>query len=195
MPSRKSKLIRILKESFGGNAQTSIIACISPAENDSQETLKTLKWASKVRLIENKPVVNYFNKTMVTLLRQEIFDLQNENLAYRKCLKIENCIQTDCTLNQSQKLDKAVSTQEDQAPILLDLEKRNIQLENELQATIKALRDKDDNFYSVQSERDFYKINYEAAMDLLSECGIEFTPPEIKETSKKPERFQSSNCK
>ena len=58
VPYRDSKLTRILQDSLGGNSRTSMIACCSPAETNYEETLNTLKYASRARNIKNKPVVN-----------------------------------------------------------------------------------------------------------------------------------------
>lgn len=58
VPYRDSKLTRILQDSLGGNSRTSMIACCSPAEFNFEETLNTLKYASRARNIKNKPVVN-----------------------------------------------------------------------------------------------------------------------------------------
>ena len=58
VPYRDSKLTRILQDSLGGNAKTYMIACISPAEINFEETLNTLKYASRARHIKNKPVIN-----------------------------------------------------------------------------------------------------------------------------------------
>lgn len=58
VPYRDSKLTRILQDSLGGNSRTSMIACISPAEINFEETLNSLKYASRARNIKNKPIVN-----------------------------------------------------------------------------------------------------------------------------------------
>ena len=58
VPYRDSKLTRILQDSLGGNSRTSMIACVSPAESNFDETLNTLKYASRARKIKNKPKVN-----------------------------------------------------------------------------------------------------------------------------------------
>ena len=54
VPYRDSKLTRILKESLGGNTQTIMIACVSPASTALEETLNTLKYAERARNIKNK---------------------------------------------------------------------------------------------------------------------------------------------
>ena len=58
IPYRDSKLTRILKESLGGNTQTVMIACISPAHTSIEETLNTLRYAERARNIKNKVVQN-----------------------------------------------------------------------------------------------------------------------------------------
>jgi DNA polymerase III epsilon subunit-like protein len=58
VPYRDSKLTRILQDSLGGNSRTSMIACVSPAEFNFEETLNTLKYASRARNIKNAPKVN-----------------------------------------------------------------------------------------------------------------------------------------
>jgi len=35
-----------------------MIACVSPADSNLEETLSTMKYASRARNIKNKPIVN-----------------------------------------------------------------------------------------------------------------------------------------
>lgn len=58
VPYRDSKLTRILQDSLGGNSRTSMIACVSPAESNFDETLNSLNYASRARKIKNKPKIN-----------------------------------------------------------------------------------------------------------------------------------------
>lgn len=61
IPYRDSKLTRILQPSLGGNANTAIICTITPASNYCDETVSTLKFASRAKNIRNKPEVNEVN--------------------------------------------------------------------------------------------------------------------------------------
>ncbi|RIA99187.1 P-loop containing nucleoside triphosphate hydrolase protein, partial [Glomus cerebriforme] len=58
IPYRDSKLTRLLQDSLGGNAQTLMIACVSPAEYNISETINTLKYANRARNIKNSATVN-----------------------------------------------------------------------------------------------------------------------------------------
>jgi hypothetical protein len=57
-----------------------MIACVSPAESNFEESLNTLKYASKAMNIKNKPVVNRDPQSaLISQLKQKIFELQVEN--------------------------------------------------------------------------------------------------------------------
>lgn len=58
IPYRDSKLTRLLQDSLGGNTKTVMIAAISPADYNLDETLSTLRYASRAKSIKNKPRVN-----------------------------------------------------------------------------------------------------------------------------------------
>lgn len=57
-PYRESKLTRLLQESLGGRTKTSIIATISPAAINLEETLSTLDYAYRAKNITNRPEIN-----------------------------------------------------------------------------------------------------------------------------------------
>ena len=58
VPYRESKLTRLLQDSLGGNSHTVMLACVSPADSNIEESLNTLRYADRARKIKNKPVVN-----------------------------------------------------------------------------------------------------------------------------------------
>ncbi|EPY29352.1 kinesin K39 [Strigomonas culicis] len=57
-PYRESKLTFILKDSLGGNSKTFMVAAVSPSEVNYDETLSTLRYASRARDIVNVAQVN-----------------------------------------------------------------------------------------------------------------------------------------
>ncbi|XP_036327886.1 kinesin-like protein Klp68D [Rhagoletis pomonella] len=58
VPYRDSKLTRLLQDSLGGNSKTIMIANIGPSSYNYNETLTTLRYASRAKTIQNKPVKN-----------------------------------------------------------------------------------------------------------------------------------------
>jgi hypothetical protein len=73
VPYRDSKLTRILQDSLGGNSKTLMVACVSPAEANFEESLNTLRYAARARNIKNKPVINRDpNASQIAQLKSEI---------------------------------------------------------------------------------------------------------------------------
>lgn len=58
IPYRDSKLTRLLQDSLGGNSRTVMIACISPAKSNIEESINTLRYAERTRNIKNSAKVN-----------------------------------------------------------------------------------------------------------------------------------------
>lgn len=85
IPYRESKLTRLLQDSLGGRTKTCIIATISPAKSNLEETISTLDYAFRAKNIRNKPQVNtLINKN--ALLKEftaEIEKLKTELIATR----------------------------------------------------------------------------------------------------------------
>jgi len=82
IPYRDSILTRILQDSLGGNSRTYMIACVSPAESNFEETLSTIKYASRARNIKNKPIINKNPQSaMISTLKQSNSRLKKENKA------------------------------------------------------------------------------------------------------------------
>ena len=49
IPYRDSTLTWLLKENLGGNSRTVMVATVSPAEDNLEETLSTLRYADRVK--------------------------------------------------------------------------------------------------------------------------------------------------
>lgn len=78
IPYRDSKLTRLLQDSLGGNTKTLMIACLSPADNNYDETLSTLRYANRAKNIKNKPKINEDPKdTMLRQYQEEINRLKS----------------------------------------------------------------------------------------------------------------------
>ncbi|CAA7048550.1 unnamed protein product [Microthlaspi erraticum] len=78
VPYRDSKLTFLLQDSLGGNSKTIIIANISPSTSCSLETLSTLKFAQRAKLIKNNAIVNEDASGDVIAMRLQIQQLKKE---------------------------------------------------------------------------------------------------------------------
>ncbi|XP_070636585.1 kinesin-like protein KIF11 isoform X2 [Bos indicus] len=86
VPYRESKLTRILQDSLGGRTRTSIIATVSPASLNLEETLSTLEYAHRAKNILNKPEVNQklTKKALIKEYTEEIERLKRDLAAARE---------------------------------------------------------------------------------------------------------------
>jgi hypothetical protein len=72
VPYRDSKLTRLLQDSLGGNTKTMMIAAISPADYNYEETMSTLRYANRAKNIKNKPKINEDPKVSVSVSSMKI---------------------------------------------------------------------------------------------------------------------------
>ncbi|KFV82797.1 Kinesin-like KIF11, partial [Struthio camelus australis] len=86
IPYRESKLTRILQDSLGGRTKTSIIATVSPASINLEETLSTLEYAHRAKNIMNKPEVNQklTKRALIKEYTEEIERLKRDLAAARE---------------------------------------------------------------------------------------------------------------
>jgi hypothetical protein len=113
-PFRDSKLTRLLQDSLGGNSRTIMIACCSPADFNTEETINTLRYATQARNIKNTATANVIKNISQeegmklqrenTLLKQQVAELQE---TIRKLT--ENAHLTPDELNRSIKMVKEAS--------------------------------------------------------------------------------------
>ena len=58
IPYRSSKLTYLLEESLGGNSHTAMLAAVSPSSRSYFETMNTLQYAVRAKLIQCNPKAN-----------------------------------------------------------------------------------------------------------------------------------------
>ena len=81
VPYRNSELTRLLQQSLGGNSGTVMVAAVSPADYNRDETLTTLRYANNAKRIKNTVVRNEdVSEKMIRELKAEIETLR-ANLA------------------------------------------------------------------------------------------------------------------
>uniref|UniRef100_A0A8R1YT96 Kinesin-like protein n=1 Tax=Pristionchus pacificus TaxID=54126 RepID=A0A8R1YT96_PRIPA len=79
VPYRDSALTCLLKNALGGNSKTIMIAALSPADDNYEETLSTLRFADRAKSIKTKAVVNESaTERMIRELKEENLRLQQQ---------------------------------------------------------------------------------------------------------------------
>lgn len=105
VPYRDSKLTRLLQNSLSGSNKTVIILTISPLKQHMSETISTLKFGERARLIKIMPKVHQQTvekdenlrgiikdlKSQIQVLQQTIGKLQEEAAAQALLLSTANC--------------------------------------------------------------------------------------------------------
>nr|XP_045609913.1 kinesin-like protein KIF13A isoform X3 [Procambarus clarkii] len=85
VPYRDSVLTWLLKDNLGGNSRTVMVATVSPAADNFEETLSTLRYADRAKRIVNHAVVNEDpNAKIIRELREEVETLRTQLLSLRQ---------------------------------------------------------------------------------------------------------------
>ena len=111
IPYRQSKLTNILKDSIGGNCKTLMIANIWPEVRHLEETISTLKFAKRMKNVENKITINIKLDPELLLKKQEkeIRDLKLE-LAMHDTLANRGRISYDPYTPEQQMAQQSIAT-------------------------------------------------------------------------------------
>ncbi|KAK5069927.1 hypothetical protein LTR64_007891 [Lithohypha guttulata] len=85
IPYRDSQLTKILKESLGGNARTSLIINCSPSSYNDAETISTLRFGTRAKSIKNKAKVN--TQLSPEELKEKLKASQHQILSFKQYIK------------------------------------------------------------------------------------------------------------
>jgi hypothetical protein len=94
IPYRDSKLTRLLSQSLGGNCKTLIICTVSPAAINYYQTLSTLRFGMRAKILKTKPNMNEymddkatieFYKTEIKKLQEELNKYTRDNKSHHSC--------------------------------------------------------------------------------------------------------------
>lgn len=77
IPYRNNKLTMLMSDSLGGTAKTLMFVNVSPASYNREETMMSLYYAARVKLITNEPIKNIESKEMSNM-KQMIVELSIE---------------------------------------------------------------------------------------------------------------------
>lgn len=83
VPYRDSKLTRILQNSLGGSAYTTLLTTINPSPSNYEESMNSLLFADRCKSVTNRPTQNFIdqeqgnNERLIQQLLQEIVELKS----------------------------------------------------------------------------------------------------------------------
>ena len=120
VPYRDSVLTWLLKDNLGGNSRTVMVATVSPAADNFEETLSTLRYAYRAKMIVNHAVVNEDpNARIIRELRAEVEALKDMLLhaaqpeILKEKLSENEKLMKEMSLTWEEKLEKTEQKQED----------------------------------------------------------------------------------
>ncbi|XP_033607244.1 osmotic avoidance abnormal protein 3 isoform X2 [Cryptotermes secundus] len=150
IPYRDSKLTRLLQDSLGGNTKTLMIACLSPADNNYDETLSTLRYANRAKNIKNKPRINEDPKD--TMLRE----YQEEIKKLRQMLETTSSSRNTAILMTDEKV------------LAEEREKVRLEYENEMKKMREQYLAEQDHKTKLQLDMDKLKRQYEEELERIN---------------------------
>lgn len=151
VPYRDSKLSRVLQESLGGNAKTSLIITCSPSYYNEQETISTLRFGQRAKMIKNVVKVNHERsveelKMLLQRRDQALGDLRGRVSLLEQLLR-SNGIPVPEDEGPSLALPGAAP------PAPVD-EAEKTEYEDQLQDLIDKLKEKSDQLAEANKEKD-----------------------------------------
>lgn len=114
VPYRNSKLTRLLTNSLGGNSKTTLLLALSPATDSLRETVSTLKFGSRAKLVENKAKINQDTsmesyRQMVEDCKQTIQKLKDELKKAQSAVTTETVVVDETAVEEAnEKYMKAI---------------------------------------------------------------------------------------
>ncbi|CAJ1958360.1 unnamed protein product [Cylindrotheca closterium] len=135
-PYRDSKLTRLLQDSLGGNSRTIMLACVSPADFNLDETVNTLRYATSARNIKNSATRNVIK----TISPEEAAKLQRENqLLQAQVKELQETIQR-MAQDASPSMASADTDSDDDMDIELVENKAEAKRIRDLESEVKQLK-------------------------------------------------------
>jgi len=165
IPYRESKLTRLLQDSLGGRTKTCIIATLSPAKSNLEETISTLDYAFRAKNIRNKPQMNQVvsKKTLLKEFTAEIEKLKSELIATRS----RNGVYL------TQESYEQIQTESESRRILSEEQKDRIDtMEVNLRNKVQELFSLTSNFTELKRDTDVVRLKLEGTSSALEKTEI-----------------------
>ncbi|KAK3099287.1 hypothetical protein FSP39_002071 [Pinctada imbricata] len=175
IPYRDAKLTRLLQDSLGGNSYTLMIACISPADSNMEETLNTLRYADRARQIKNKPIINMDPRIAEIHRLNQLVQYLQEQLMQAKVRGEGLSTNTSTSTNTSMMSVDSGNSSAEEIKSLIEknklLEDENHKLSNELRRAVDQSTTMCEKNIRLEMKKDQLK---QRLRDLKTDTGVDF---------------------
>ncbi|MCO5597819.1 hypothetical protein L7F22_051903 [Adiantum nelumboides] len=171
VPIRDSKLTRLLRDSFGGSARTSLIITIGPSPQHRAETMSTILFGQRAMKVENmvKLREEFDYKSLCRKLEADLDRLIAENERQNKVVLdteeqlLRRMEETELTVQQAEK--RAKTLLEESTAERIRLQKESMETIRRLQQECSGLeKELTENAHKLQSEKDVAVLEKEMQM-------------------------------
>mmetsp|Transcript_13421 Transcript_13421/g.22658 ORF Transcript_13421/g.22658 Transcript_13421/m.22658 type:complete len:824 (-) Transcript_13421:643-3114(-) len=173
IPYRESKLTRLLKDSFGGSARTSLVVNVGPSVQYFSETLNTTKFGQRAIKIENtlrrRELVDYKALCRMQMQQVDLLTAALENAELAREVAENDCTAMQAIIDKEADIENQRSTemtrlmqQLDQKQMEMEEEKKLHQIDMNKSST-RLQKQLDDLQKQIQEEQDQAKQATEAA--------------------------------
>lgn len=135
VPFRNSKLTFLLKDTWGGNSKTCLVATVSPSGSCLSETISTLTFAQRAKLIKNNAILNEDTCGTVAALQAEVAKLRSK-LQESSMTVVEKIVENEVSTNDEELIHSLKRSNERAESRIAELEKQ-ISDETEIVNTLK----------------------------------------------------------
>lgn len=165
IPYRESKLTRLLQDSLGGRTKTCIIATVSPAKSNLEETISTLDYAFRAKNIRNKPQINSMvsKKILLKEFTTEIEKLKSELIATR---------QRNGVYLSNEQFEEITGESESRRILNEEQSARIETLENSLRNKVQDLFSLTNSFNGLKRDNEAIRLAFENTKDTLQKTEI-----------------------
>eukprot|EP00754_Rhynchopus_humris_P034953 Rhum_TRINITY_DN16537_c0_g1::Rhum_TRINITY_DN16537_c0_g1_i1::g.163590::m.163590/K17914/KIF13; kinesin family member 13 len=181
IPYRDSVLTYLLKDNLGGNSKTIMIATVSAASDNYEETMSTLRYAERAKKIMNKAVVNEDqNSALVASLQCEIQKLQaqlhqQDDAASKAELEANEALMQQLQVSWEEKIQHAHEVARLRGEEVDAVLRRKEELETEVEGLMLQHTKQQQEMSNLQKRLDERDTQVENVLRMMREKEKEFT--------------------
>ena len=184
VPYRDSKLTRVLQESLGGNSQTTLIITCSPSNINASESLSTLRFGQRAKLIKNKVVANTVKSVKELMLRISELEAKLKKYETAKTSYHTNTnVNVNVNVGEDQLSSKTCEKCEGYISNIMNLEVQMLTMQEELdemkeekKEMEETIKDKCEEIYELNEKNYLYetkdKVLIEDEMKLIEDLQL-----------------------